>query len=104
VVDFVGSEASFAFANTVVRRGGKIIIVGLFGGAMTMPLPMFPLRALTLMGSFVGSLAEAREMMSLVREGRVRPIPLQTRPLSEASQTLDDLRHGNIVGRAVLTP
>ncbi len=43
VIDFVGSEATFAFANAAVRRGGRIIIVGLFGGAMSMPLPMFPL-------------------------------------------------------------
>lgn len=104
VVDFAGSESSFSFANAVVRRGGKIIIVGLFGGAMTLPLPMFPLRALTIMGSFVGSLSEAREMMALVREGRVAPIPVQTRPMADANRTLDDLRLGQIIGRAVLTP
>ncbi len=104
VVDFVGSESSFAFANSIVRRGGKIIIVGLFGGAMSMPLPMFPLRALTIEGSFVGSLAEAREMMRLVREGRVSPIPVHERPLADANRTLDDLRKGAIVGRVVLNP
>ena len=104
VVDFVGSEATFAFANAVVRRGGKIIIVGLFGGAMSMPLPLFPLRALTIMGSFVGSLPEAEEMMALVRAGKVDPIPVQTRALKEANRTLDDLRYGRIVGRVVLTP
>jgi D-arabinose 1-dehydrogenase-like Zn-dependent alcohol dehydrogenase len=104
VVDFVGSESSFNFANAAVRRGGKIIIVGLFGGAMTMPLPMFPLRALTIMGSFVGSLSDAREMMTLAREGRVEPVPVQTRPLAEANRSLNDLRQGQIVGRVVLTP
>jgi D-arabinose 1-dehydrogenase-like Zn-dependent alcohol dehydrogenase len=104
VVDFVGSEKTFAFANAVVRRGGKIIIVGLFGGAMAMPLPLFPMRALTVTGSFVGSLPEAEEMMELVRAGKVDPIPVQTRPLSDANRTLDDLRHGKIVGRVVLTP
>ena len=104
VVDFVGSEQSFAFANAIVRKGGRIIIVGLFGGAMTMPLPLFPMRALTIAGSFVGSLPEAREMMELVRAGKVDPIPFQTRPLAEASKTLDDLRAGRIIGRVVLTP
>jgi alcohol dehydrogenase len=103
-VDFVGSEASFAFANGAVRKGGKIIIVGLFGGAMTMPLPLFPLRALTVMGSYVGTLTEAKEMMKLVRGGKVDPIPVATRPLSAAGATLDDLRHGRITGRVVLTP
>jgi D-arabinose 1-dehydrogenase-like Zn-dependent alcohol dehydrogenase len=104
VVDFVGSETSFAFANSVVRRGGKIIVVGLFGGRMTMPLPMFPLRALTITGSYVGSLSEANEMMCLVRAGKVDPIPVQTRPLDEANKTLDDLRQGRVVGRVVLMP
>jgi D-arabinose 1-dehydrogenase-like Zn-dependent alcohol dehydrogenase len=104
VVDFVGSEASFAFANATVRKGGKIIIVGLFGGAITMPLPMFPLRALTVMGSYVGSLSEAEEMMGLVRAGKIQPIPVETRPLGEAGRTLNDLRQGRITGRVVLTP
>ncbi len=104
VVDFVGSEASFAFANSAIRKGGRIIIVGLFGGSMSTPLPMFPLRPFSIIGSFVGSLAEAQEMMSIVRAGMVDPIPYATRPLAQASQTLDDLKIGNIVGRVVLTP
>jgi D-arabinose 1-dehydrogenase-like Zn-dependent alcohol dehydrogenase len=104
VVDFVGSEATFAFANASVRRGGRIIIVGLFGGAMGMPLPLFPMRALAVMGSFVGSLPETEEMMAIVRAGKVDPIPVETRPLDQASLTLDDLRAGKITGRVVLTP
>lgn len=104
VVDFVGSEATFAFANSVVRRGGKIVIVGLFGGRATIALPMIPLRSISIIGSYVGSLAEAEEMMRLVRAGGVEPIPIQTRPLDKASETLDDLRAGRIVGRVVLIP
>jgi len=104
VVDFVGSEATFAWGNGALRRGGRVIVVGLFGGAMAMPLPMFPLRQLAIMGSFVGSLPDTEEMMALVRAGKVAPIPVETRPLDAASRTLDDLRAGKIVGRVVLTP
>jgi D-arabinose 1-dehydrogenase-like Zn-dependent alcohol dehydrogenase len=104
VVDFVGSEKTFAFASQAVRRGGKVIIVGLFGGAMQMPLPMFPFRAISIGGSMVGSLEDTREMMELVRAGKVDPIPYSKRPLSEANKTLDDLREGKIVGRVVLQP
>jgi alcohol dehydrogenase, propanol-preferring len=71
---------------------------------MTMPLPMFPLRAIAIVGSYVGSLSEANEMMGLVRAGKVDPIPVQTRPLDDAGKTLDDLRQGRVVGRVVLTP
>jgi D-arabinose 1-dehydrogenase-like Zn-dependent alcohol dehydrogenase len=104
VVDFVGSEKSFAFASQAVRRGGKVIIVGLFGGAMQMPLPMFPFRTISIGGSMTGSLGETKEMMELVRAGKVDPIPYSKRPLSAASKTLDDLRDGKITGRVVLTP
>ncbi|HVZ69351.1 MAG TPA: alcohol dehydrogenase [Rhizomicrobium sp.] len=104
VVDFVGSEKTFAFASQSVRRGGKIIIVGLFGGAMQMPLPMFPFRTISIGGSMVGSLSETQEMMKLVREGKVDPIPYQKRPLAEANKTLNDLREGKITGRVILTP
>ncbi len=65
---------------------------------------MFPLRALTIMGSYVGSTSEAQEMLALVKAGKVAPIPVETRPLSETSRSLDDLRAGHVVGRVVITP
>ena len=104
VVDFVGSTESFTFASKAVRKGGKIILVGLFGGAITMPLPLIPLRAISVIGSYTGTLAEAEEMMALVRARQIEPIPVATRPLSMASRTLDDLRQGKIIGRVVLKP
>ncbi|HWB47194.1 MAG TPA: alcohol dehydrogenase [Hyphomicrobiaceae bacterium] len=103
-VDFVGSEKSLAFAQALVAKGGAAIVVGLFGGRFTLPVPMFPLRALTVMGSYVGSLAEAGEMLSLVKAGKVSAIPVETRPLEQAGKSLDDLRAGRVVGRVVITP
>jgi D-arabinose 1-dehydrogenase-like Zn-dependent alcohol dehydrogenase len=104
VVDFVGSEKTFAFASQTVRRGGKVIIVGLFGGAMSMPLPMFPFRTISIGGSMVGSLDETKEMMELVRAGKVDPIPYTKRPLAQANSALEDLVAGKVTGRVILTP
>ena len=104
VVDFVGSESSFAFATQAVRRGGKVVVVGLFGGGMSMPIAMFPIRALTIGGSYVGSLAEAEAMMELVRAGEIDAIPVREVPLSSANQVLEDLKAGKIIGRVVLVP
>jgi len=103
-IDFVGSEQSLNFAQSVVGKGGAVIIVGLMGGKFSLPVPMFPLRELTLAGSYVGSLDEARELMTLVRSGRVKPIPVSERPLAEANQALDQLRAGAITGRVILKP
>jgi D-arabinose 1-dehydrogenase-like Zn-dependent alcohol dehydrogenase len=78
--------------------------VGLFGGGMAMPIPMFPFRAITIGGSYVGSLAEAEEMMAMVRAGQIDPIPVREAPLSAANEVLTDLKAGKVVGRVVLVP
>lgn len=103
-VDFAGSDKSLAFAQSTVAKGGAAIVVGLIGGSFTLPVPMFPLRALTVMGSYVGSMAEAGEMMDLVRAGKISPIPTEKRPLDQTNRSLDDLRNGKVVGRIVITP
>ena len=48
-------------------------------------------------------MTELRELVDLVREGRMKPIPVATRPMEEADQTLKDLEAGKIVGRVVLS-
>lgn len=103
-VDFVGCEPTYAVGNASLRKGGRLVIVGLVGGAMSSPLPLFPMRAISISGSYVGSLADAKDMLSLVQTGKVAPIPLEHRPLSAANASLDDLRHGKVHGRVVLMP
>jgi alcohol dehydrogenase, propanol-preferring len=58
----------------------------------------------TIQGSYVGNLRETQELLDLVRAKKVAPIPVTTRKLAQAQQSLDDLREGKLVGRAVLTP
>ena len=55
-------------------------------------------------GSSVGTLAEMRALVALARAGQVLEIPVQTRPLHDAQRSLDDLKHGRIVGRVVRRP
>jgi D-arabinose 1-dehydrogenase-like Zn-dependent alcohol dehydrogenase len=100
--DFVGAEGSLKFATGALRRGGGVKVVGLFGGAFSQPIPMFPFRAMSISGSMTGTLEDAREMLEIVKAGKINPIPVETRDMSEASRTLDDLREGNIIGRVVL--
>ena len=102
-VDFVGAEGSLKFASGALRRGGEVKIVGLFGGAFSMPIPFFPFRAISIGGSMTGSLADTKEMLEIVKAGNINPIPIEFRGMSEASRTLDDLREGRIIGRVVLT-
>jgi D-arabinose 1-dehydrogenase-like Zn-dependent alcohol dehydrogenase len=103
-IDFVGASATARLGIDAIAKGGKYVIVGLFGGDVTLSLPLLPMRAITVQGSYVGSLAEMRELLDLVAAGKVAPVPLNARPLQEANAVLEELKAGRIVGRAVLTP
>jgi len=101
--DFAGSDASLNFAAGALAKGGKVVVTGLIGGAYSTAVAMFPLKAMTIEGTTTGTLAEARELIDLVRAKNILPPPIVERPLNQASATLDDLRAGKIVGRAVLS-
>lgn len=103
-VDFVGSAESTALGFNALAKGGKLVIVGLFGGAAPWSLPLIPMRAISIVGSYVGSPAELRELVELARAGKVKPLPVNRCPLHEADKTLARLRAGRFIGRAVLTP
>ena len=102
-IDFAGSDKSLNFATGVLAKGGKVVVTGLIGGGYSTAVAMFPLKAMTIEGTQTGTLAEARELIDLVRAKNISPPPIAERPLGQASATLDDLRAGKIVGRVVLT-
>jgi D-arabinose 1-dehydrogenase-like Zn-dependent alcohol dehydrogenase len=102
LIDFVGAETTLNPAISVMRQGGKIVVVGLMGGALSVPIPFLPWKALTIQGSYVGSLQEARELLQLAQQINLAPIQIEQQPLSAASEILDRMRQGNIVGRVVL--
>jgi D-arabinose 1-dehydrogenase-like Zn-dependent alcohol dehydrogenase len=103
-IDTVGRPETFGFASAAVRRGGRIVIVGLYGGAVPLPLATVPIRALSIIGSYVGSLAEAKALIELIRAGKIDAPLMETRPLSSANGAFTDLRQGKVLGRIVLTP
>jgi D-arabinose 1-dehydrogenase-like Zn-dependent alcohol dehydrogenase len=104
VIDLVGSSATARLGIDSLIKGGKYIIVGLYGGDVTISLPPMPMRALTIQGSYVGSIGETAELMALVRRTGLPPVPVATRPLDDVNAVMGDLRAGKIVGRVVLTP
>lgn len=104
VLDLVGATPTVTLAMASCARGGHIVICGLMGGDLTVALPTIPMRPLTLQGSYVGTLAQLRELVALARESGMAPIPVTRRPLADASAALDDLHHGRVVGRTVLVP
>src|SRR4029079_9396183 len=104
VIDLVGSSQSARLGYDSLIKGGKYIVVGLYGGDLTVSLPPIPMRALTIQGSYVGSLPEMKELIELVRRTGIPPVPVATRPLEGVNAVRDQLRAGKVSGRVVLTP
>jgi D-arabinose 1-dehydrogenase-like Zn-dependent alcohol dehydrogenase len=104
VLDLVGATATVSLALAASARGAHIVICGLMGGEITLPLPTLPLRPITLQGSYVGSLRELRELVSLARRARMTTIPVSRRPMAEINEAVQDLVEGRVVGRTILVP
>jgi D-arabinose 1-dehydrogenase-like Zn-dependent alcohol dehydrogenase len=104
VIDLVGSSQSARLGYDSLTKGGRYIIVGLYGGDLTISLPPIPMRALTIQGSYVGSVPEMAELMELVRRTGLPDVPVSTRPLTDVNAVMSELRAGKVTGRTVLTP
>lgn len=102
VIDFVGAGSSFAFGFGALRKGGKLVCVGLLGGATPIVPAMVSMKAVSVIGSYVGSLAEMQELMAIARSGALPDMPLTQQPLANATAALEDLRAGRVRGRIIL--
>ncbi len=103
-IDLVGNSATAQLGFDCLAKGGKLVMVGLFGGGAPWALPLIPMKAITIQGSYVGSLRETQELIDLVRDKKIAPIPVTTVPLNQVDNALHDLKDGKLVGRAVLVP
>lgn len=104
VIDLVGNAKTTQLGFDCLTKGGKLVIVGLFGGGAPWALPLIPIKAITIQGSYVGNLRETAELLDLVRDKKIPPIPVTPMPLAKANEALVDLQKGRLVGRAILTP
>jgi alcohol dehydrogenase/propanol-preferring alcohol dehydrogenase len=102
VIDLVNGTQTARFAFGALRKGGKLIQVGLFGGELMLPLPIMAIRALTVQGSYVGNPKELRELIRLAQDGSLNALPVATVPQNRADEALMRLRDGKVTGRLVL--
>jgi alcohol dehydrogenase/propanol-preferring alcohol dehydrogenase len=101
-LDLVNATATARFLFDALAKGGTLVQVGLFGGEMTVDLPLMAMRELALRGSYVGSLRDLRELVALANKGGLPPIPIEELPQSAANEALRRLKDGQALGRMVL--
>jgi D-arabinose 1-dehydrogenase-like Zn-dependent alcohol dehydrogenase len=100
-VDLVGAAATFQLAYAALRKGGRYVGCGLYGGEVSLSIVPTIQRAITIQGSYVGNPQELREVVALAQSGKLKPLPVERRPADRISETLDQLKAGTLIGRVV---
>jgi NAD+-dependent secondary alcohol dehydrogenase Adh1 len=102
VFDFVGEDATIGASVAMLRPGGTYYLVG-YGGTVTLPTMAMVLGEITVAANLIGTYADLADLVTLADQGKVT-LHSSRYPLEAASDAIDDLRRGQIRGRAVLIP
>jgi D-arabinose 1-dehydrogenase-like Zn-dependent alcohol dehydrogenase len=103
VIDTVGTAASVAQSERLVRGGGRIVLVGYaVGRSLELPSARVALEEIELVGSRYVARDELRRAIELVADGRVRTVVDRVVALEEANAAFEALEAGEVVGRVVL--
>jgi propanol-preferring alcohol dehydrogenase len=104
VVDFVNNSKTAPNSINMLRKRGRLIMVGLFGGSLELNLPLIPLRSFTLTGAYTGTFANLVELVNISQQGKIQSVVSRKFNLDDVNQALNDLKNRKIIGRAVINP
>ena len=104
VLDTFGGAATGRIAVRALSKAGRYLLVGQAGGDFQMPQVWLPQKAMTVRGSHVGNSPQLRKIIDMVRQGKIKQMPIDRRPLSKINQAVHDLENGNVTGRIVFQP
>jgi len=102
VLDFVGADITTAYAPDITAAGGDHHIIG-YGGHVHEPAQALVNGEFSFVGNIVGRYAELQELVALVEQGEV-DLHTSRYDLGEVNTVAEKLEHGEIDGRAVITP
>ena len=94
--------SAFGQAIGMARRGGTIVFLGLPPGDFPAPIFDIVLKGLTVRGSIVGTRQDLKEALEFYARGVIHPT-ISERRLDEINEVFDEMKHGKIDGRVVLT-
>jgi alcohol dehydrogenase, propanol-preferring len=104
VIDFVNNGKTAPNSLNMLRKRGRLVMVGLFGGSLELNLPLVPLRAFTLTGAYTGKFADLVELVALARMNKIQSLVSRKFTLDHANTALEELKAGKIIGRSVINP
>ena len=104
IIDFVNAPPTVKLDLSVIRKRGNIVLVGLFGGAVDLPLVSIPLKAITIQGAYTGNYSDMLELIDLAKRGVIKPIVSKHYSMDQANNALEDLKNRKVIGRSVINP
>jgi propanol-preferring alcohol dehydrogenase len=105
VLDLVGKNETLHSSLAVLKKGGKLVLVGY---SFDQPFSIFP--AVIMRGEFriIGSracrLGNLQEVIDLVAAKKIKPLVTETFPLEQVNEVHARLKRNEILGRVVLRP
>lgn len=102
ILDFVGTNETAALSMKVLSADGIYVDVGLGGGTLNVPLIDLIHSESQITGSMWGTYEELVEVYELLESGKVKS-KVQKFKLSDINSAITQMRHGEVLGRAVLT-
>jgi propanol-preferring alcohol dehydrogenase len=103
VIDCVGTESTVYNSIRLLNKGGMLVLVGLFGNQITLPLVPSVINEYSIIGSLWGNYNELREVIGLAKKKIIKH-SIQKFPLNKINEAISLLKEGKIIGRAVIIP
>lgn len=97
------AKAAYDMAFYCLRPTGTLLVVGLPSENICFPPILMAAGEIKIEASAVGTRQDLQEVLALAAAGKLH-CQVESRPLSQVNQVLDDLRRGRATGRIVLTP
>lgn len=102
ILDFVGADSTLALGAESGRQLGDLSIVGIGGGTLGVSFFSVPYE-MSVQSTYWGSRPELIELLDLAGRGIIES-RITEYPLSKALTAYDDLKAGEVSGRAVIVP
>jgi len=103
VIDCVGAEETVTDSVRILSKSGVLVVVGLFGNQIRIPLVSSVINENQVQCSFWGNYNELCEVIELAKQGKIKHT-VHSFSLDAINEAIRLLRSGQVDGRAVIIP
>lgn len=101
-IDYIGSGVTSSTGFKSLVRNGTLVMVGLHGGALTIPTAETVLSQKNVRGNIVFNMDQFRDLVALVAKKNITYPNITHYTLDQVNEALDLLEKGKINGRAII--